>query len=126
MDNTSKIKECYQSAKSYPDLAQRLHKIGMESYTVDTATSTILYRFSQGENVIQDGNAQRQIATSFDKEKTIQAVRDNQQGKSDYAGFMQEIADAGVRFYEATLIGENKRVTYIGTGGFYEEMIPWA
>lgn len=125
MDNASKIKECYQAAKSYPDLAQRLHKIGMESYTVDTATSTILYRFSHGEHVIQDGKSIRQIATTFDKEKTILAVRNNQQGKSDYSGFMQEIADAGVRFYEATLIGDNKRVVYIGTGGFYEESIPW-
>jgi hypothetical protein len=37
---------------------------------------------------------------------------------------MNEIAEAGVRFYEATLSGQRKRVTYIGSGGSYEEMIP--
>ena len=36
---------------------------------------------------------------------------------------MDAIAKSGVRFYEATLIG-TKRVTYIGTGGYYEEEIP--
>ena len=37
---------------------------------------------------------------------------------------MNEIAEAGVLFYEATLNGQNKRVTYIGIGGSYEEQIP--
>ena len=36
---------------------------------------------------------------------------------------MDAIAKSGVRFYEATLQG-TKRVTYIGTGGYYEEEIP--
>ncbi|NHM07851.1 DUF1398 domain-containing protein [Flavobacterium sp. CYK-4] len=120
----NKINACYQAATSYPDLARRLREIGMESYTVDTATGTILYRFAQGENVLHLGNANREIAMSFSEDLTIQAVRNNQQGKTDYAGFMDEIAQAGVRFYEATLIGPRKRVTYIGSGGFYEELIP--
>jgi uncharacterized protein YbcV (DUF1398 family) len=125
MDHSQKIKDCYQSAKNYPELAKKLSQIGMQSYTVDTATGTILYRFANGENVLQDGTAQRFVASSFDREKTVLAVLNNQQGKTDYPGFMQEIANAGVRFYEATLCGADKRVTYIGTGGNYEENIPW-
>lgn len=97
----------------------------MQSYTVDTATSTILYRFADGENTIHpDGHLLRSIASKFNNEKTIAAIRNNQLGQTDYPAFMNEIAMAGVRFYEATLIGDAKRVTYIGTGGFYEERIP--
>ena len=125
MENNDKIKECYKGATSYPDLAKRLNQIGVESYTVDTASGIILYRFSEGQTVLHQGNiAPRSIKENFNEQKTIEAVRNNQQGKTDYPGFMNEIADAGVRFYEATLIGSNKRVTYIGTGGFYEERIP--
>jgi uncharacterized protein YbcV (DUF1398 family) len=125
MDKLEQIKTCYAAAANYPDLANKLHQIGLESYTVDTATSTVLYRFAEGENVLNHGtSALRMINAAFDREKTIEAIRNNQQGKSDYPGFMQQIAEAGVRFYEATLQGDNKRVTYIGMDGFYEEKIP--
>ena len=65
----------------------------------------------------------RSIEAQFNEGKTIVAIRDNQQGKSDYPTFINDIARAGVRFYEATLNGNNKRVTYIGGGGSYEELI---
>jgi len=125
MENNDKIKECYKAASNYPDLAKRLNQIGVESYTVDTASGTILYRFNGGENILHPGTiSARIIKENFNEQKTIQAIRNNQQGKTDYPGFMNEIAEAGVRFYEATLNGQNKRVTYIGIGGFYEEAIP--
>ena len=121
----SKIKDAYSSAKNYPDLVAKLIAIGAQSYTVDVSTGTILYRFADGENLIHPGITEpRLIRTVFNKELTIEAVRHNQQGKTDYPSFMDEIAIAGVRFYEATLTGTKKRVTYIGNGGFYEEVIP--
>ncbi len=125
MEINDKIKECYKAASSYPDLAKRLSQIGVESYTVDTASSTILYRFNEGKNTVHQGNTvARIINENFSEQKTIEAIRNNQQGKTDYPGFMNEIAEAGIRFYEATLSGNNKRVTYIGIGGLYEEAIP--
>lgn len=118
------IADCYAAAKNYPDLAKRLSQIGVLSYTVDTASTTILYRFGNGENALHEGHADlRLINENFDEQKTITAIRNNQQGKTDYEGFMNEIAAAGVRFYEATLNGPNKRVTYIGVKGLYEEPI---
>jgi hypothetical protein len=120
-----KIKQVYALSKTYPELVGKLITLGVQSYTVDAATSTVLYRFENGENFIQShGTENRAITISFNKEETIQAIRNNQQGKSDYPRFMNDIAKAGVRFYEATLTGNKKRVTYIGTGGFYEEVIP--
>ena len=125
MERNQQIKACYQTAANYPDLAKKLADIGMLSYTVDVASGTILYRFANGEHILHEGGiAARKINDNFDEQKTIDAIRNNQQGRSDYAGFMNEIAEAGVRFYEATLSGPNKRVTYIGIGGFYEEAIP--
>ena len=125
MEHNEKITACYKVATNYPDLAKRLNQIGVSSYTVDTASGIILYRFDAGENVLHQGNIPaRIIKDNFDKQKTIQAVRNNQQGKTDFPGFMNEIAEAGVRFYEATLSGVNKRVAYIGSGGLYDELIP--
>lgn len=119
------IAACYKNAGSYPELVQNLIQIGIESYTVEVSDSTILYRVANGKTFLHAGNdTPRDIALKFDEQKTIQAIRNNQQKKTTYPEFMTEIAEAGVRFYEATLNGENKRVTYIGTGGFYEETIP--
>jgi uncharacterized protein YbcV (DUF1398 family) len=125
MDIDDKIQKAYKLSKNYPELVRMLNEIGVQSYTVDAATSTIIYRLSNGEHIIHPGMTPvREISARFNEQLTIKAIRDNQQGKSDYPGFMNEIANAGVRFYEATLAGHNRRVTYIGSGGFYEEMIP--
>ena len=119
------IKAAHATARNYPDLADKLIYAGILSYTVDVATGTILYRLQNGALHLQTSNAAaREIAPAFNEALTITAIRDNQQGKTDYSGFISSIAQAGVRFYEATLNGNSKRVTYIGTGGFYEEMIP--
>jgi uncharacterized protein YbcV (DUF1398 family) len=125
MEMVNKINEAYNAAKNYPDLVSKLIALVIVSYTVDVATRIILYRFADGETVIhQNENPIMAIADKFDEILTIKAIRDNQQGKSDYPAFINDIAKAGVRFYEATLNGPNKRVTYIGSGGLYEEKIP--
>ena len=117
------IQQAYQQAKSYPDLVRKLIAIGIHSYTVDVTTGTILYRLSGGVNALHEATSNREISTAFTRQAVIQAIRDNQQGKTDYPAFLNDIAKAGVRFYEATLEGNRKRVTYIGTGGWYEELI---
>ena len=121
----NKIQAAYNASKNYPELVKALIQIGVESYTVEVSSSTILYRFEGGENSLHTPEGPlREIAEKFSKEGTLQAVRDNQQGKTTYPGFMDAIALAGVRFYEATLNGDKKRVTYIGKEDYYEELIP--
>jgi uncharacterized protein YbcV (DUF1398 family) len=118
------IKAAYASVKNYPDLASKLINAGAQSYTVDVASGTTLYRLMDGSiHFNTNTNEPREIAKKFDEALTIQAIRDNQQGKTDYPGFMNGIAKAGVRFYEASL-NPNKSIIYIGSGGFYEEAIP--
>ncbi|MEI9811022.1 MAG: DUF1398 family protein [Bacteroidota bacterium] len=124
MELHERIQKAYKNVKSYPELVKKMLAVKIKSYTVDVATGTILYRFSKGRHVLHPGTAERNIAAAFNNDQTIKAIRDNQQGKTDYPAFMEDIAVAGIRFYEATLEGDNKRVTYIGSGGFYEESIP--
>ena len=118
------ILEAYTTSKSYPELVEKLMQLGIRSYTVDTATGTVLYRMDGGTHVLHHGEAQRNINPNFSESATIDAIRSNQQGKSNYPEFMDAIAAAGIYFYEATLNGEHKRVTYIGKNGAYEELIP--
>lgn len=118
------LQEIARTAKSYPELVQGMVNIGIQSYTVDVATGTTLYRMADGEIALKEGSGElKEITHQFMEEATIQAVKDTQQGKIDYPTFMERIAKTGVRFYEATLQG-TKRVTYVGTGGYYEEEIP--
>jgi uncharacterized protein YbcV (DUF1398 family) len=125
MELLDKILALYATSKNYPGLVKGLIALGIESYTVDVATGSILYRLYHGKTILHQIDIEpRNITLKFDRDKTIQAVRDTQQGKTDYPAFMNAIANAGVRFYEATLIGDNKRVNYIGLGGNYEEAIP--
>ncbi|AFD07009.1 DUF1398 family protein [Solitalea canadensis] len=119
------IQHVYKTASNYPELVRQLIEVGIQSYTVDVATGSILYRLEHGHTHLHEGTVQpRSIEEKFNRELTIKAIRDNQQGKTTYPEFMDGIAQAGVRFYEATLSGNEKRVTYIGYGGLYEEVIP--
>ncbi len=126
MELHDKIQNAYKACKNYPELAKALAEIGVQSYTVDVSTGTILYRFLEGNTVLHEGQGTiRHIAEKFNLDETVETLRSSQQGKITYPEFMMGIAKSGVRFYEATLNGNKKRVTYIGTGGSYEELIPF-
>jgi len=125
MTIAEKLQDAFASAQNYPDLAARLANAGVLSYTVDISSHIILYRFENGViHLSEKTDPPVVIASQFNNGAVVQAIRDNQQGRTTYPEFMQGMANAGVRFYEATLNGENPRVTYIGIGGFYEEVIP--
>jgi len=126
MNLADQLHQLYSHVKNYPELVAGLIDLGILSYTVEVASGAILYRLADGETFLHPSELKepRNIAPNFSKEQTIKAVQDNQKGKSDYAGFMNDIAAAGTRFYEAVLNGINKRVIYIGSGGMYEERIP--
>lgn len=125
MELHDKIQNAYKVSKNYPELAKALLEAGVQSYTVDVSTGIILYRFLEGTNIMHEGNGTiRSIHQKFDLEHTTQTLRNSQHGKITYPEFIDGIAKSGVRFYEATLNGNKKRVTYIGVGGTYEELIP--
>jgi uncharacterized protein YbcV (DUF1398 family) len=124
MDTMQRIRNAYKMARDYPSLMSMLIDIGVASYTVDVATSTVLYRMPEGENIIHVSDVvPREIARSFNKKQVTQAIKDKREDKIDYPVFMNELAKSGVRFYEATLNGTSKKVTYIGPDDHFEEKV---
>ncbi len=119
------INEAYVGASSYPEIVRNLIALGVESYTVDSATDITIFRFAGGKTLTRSSNSvSRTPAAEFDRSEVRNAIVANQTGGSDFQGFMDHIARAGVRFYEATLIGDNKRVEYFGVGDSHIEAIP--
>jgi len=119
------IQASYSTAENYPDLARKLIAAGIESYTVDVSSGIAIYRVKDGVTHVHIPVSEpRPIEKHFNKELTIQAIRDNQDGKTNYAEFIEGIAHAGIRFYDVILNGDNKRCIYMGIGGYYEEKIP--
>ncbi|HSZ71045.1 MAG TPA: DUF1398 family protein [Cytophagaceae bacterium] len=121
----TQLESAAKSATSYPELVKIYISLGIVSYTVDAATDIICYRLAEGQTIVKHpGQEARSIAKEFDKDAVVAAIHANIAGQSNYHQFMQAIAQAGVHFYEATLNGNNKRVTYIGRSGSHEESIP--
>jgi len=123
--NIDEINNAYVGATSYPEIVRNLIALGVESYTVDSATDVTIFRLSDGKTVTRYSNNEFRVpAKDFDAVEVKNATVANQTGESDYHGFMDHIARAGVRLYEATLIGDNKRVEYFGIGESHVESIP--
>ena len=123
--NIGEINNAYVVATSYPEIVRNLIALGVESYTVDAATDVTIFRIGGGETVTRFSNGEFRVsAKDFDATEVKNAIVAKQTGESDYHGFMDHIARAGVRLYEATLIGDNKRVEYFGVGDSHIEAIP--
>jgi len=122
--NIDEINNAYVGATSYPEIVRNLIALGVESYTVDAATDVTVFRIANGVTVTRYSNDEFRVpARDFDGSEVKNAIVANQKGESDYHGFMDHIARAGVRLYEATLIGGNKRVEYFGIGDSHVEAI---
>jgi uncharacterized protein YbcV (DUF1398 family) len=119
-----KVLDALKASNGYPDYAKELVEIGIESYTVDVSSEITLYRFvNEGQAIKFSDSLPCTVALSFNKEKTSIQLRDIQQGKTDYTTFLNEIAKSGVRFYEAALVANLERLTYICSNSSYEEEI---
>jgi uncharacterized protein YbcV (DUF1398 family) len=120
-----KIHEAYKNSRDYPELVGMLIEAGVQSYMVDVATDIKLYRLTDHSTVLHNEEKEpRAIAAKIDLERVKACLKATQAQQMSYAEFMPAIAEAGVRFYDAVLVGANKRVNYIGNGGYYEEQIP--
>ena len=119
-----RIAEAEKNSGSYPEAAAKLSKLGIQSYTVEVSSGIALYRFKNGKIAVRASALKsRKVEGVFQKEKFIQTLRDHQAGTIDFSDWIGLAAESGVRFYEATLTGENRKVTYIGIGGLYAERI---
>jgi uncharacterized protein YbcV (DUF1398 family) len=125
MMTIDEINKVYVRATSFPKIVRNLMALGIKSYTVDGATDVTIFRLSAGITIVRYSNAEFRVpAKDFDAKQLRNAIVANQTGESDYHGFMDHIARAGVRLYEATLTGDNKRIEYFGIGESHVEAIP--
>lgn len=115
---------CAAGAGSYPELAAAMRRLGLHSYTVDVASHATLYRSLDGDVVVRPGHPPQAVAATFRPEALAAALGRVQRKETDYAGFMAEIAAAGVKRYEAILAGPRPRVIYFGADAQVEEAIP--
>jgi uncharacterized protein YbcV (DUF1398 family) len=120
-----KIHEAYRDSNNYLELVQMLIAAGIQTYTVDVATDIKLYRLADHSMVLHsEQKAPRAIAEIIDVAQVKACIKASQSKEMSYAQFMPAIAAAGVRFYEAVLVGKQKQVNYIGNGGNHVEPIP--
>ncbi len=126
MSLSIQIQKASENAENFVELVKRLISLGITSYTVDVKTGLICYRYGMGLVTITHPCSKTvlDISEAFNGKLVKEAIKNNQQGKSDYTAFMKEIAAAGVYFYEVVLTGNSKRVIYIGIYGYLEEPIP--
>ena len=119
-----KIHNAYQLSNNYVELVQMLIDAGIQSYTVDVATDIKLYRLTDHSTVLHsETKTPRHVADNINVARVQECIKASQSRQMSYADFMPAIAEAGVRFYDAVLVGDNKRVDYIGNGGHHEEQI---
>lgn len=115
MFNAEAIRGCAMRARNFPELALSFFRLGMHSYTVDVGSGATLYRSLEGEIVQLPGGPGVPVTAPFNAEATLTAIRRNQKGETDYPGFMQDIAAAGVKRYETLLTGPKPRCIYFGS-----------
>ncbi|MCC6187024.1 MAG: DUF1398 family protein [Chitinophagaceae bacterium] len=126
MNTSEQIHEAYRNSRNYPELVQMLIDAGVQSYTVDVSSDIKLYRLADHSTILHnDKSATRLVAQQFDASKVADCIVATQAMQMTYEQFMPAIAAAGVRFYDAVLVGDNKRVNYIGIGGNVEEKMPF-
>ena len=111
------LKECLNKKVSFPERIQNLSKMGIERYYVDLMKLEIIYYSQDGDFYVEPMLIDNipEIAINFDKEKVIEAIRANQQGKIDYQTFLREVIEAGTVSYTVYLNG--KQVIYVGRKG---------
>jgi uncharacterized protein YbcV (DUF1398 family) len=118
------IERARSETSSYPQYAAQLARDSIEGYHVDVAAHTIDWRapgvrFRELGPVVIAGGA----PVAFAEAAVVRALRRNQQGQTDYPGFLREIWAAGVCAYDADLRGGC--VVYRGASGEqYVEAIP--
>ncbi|TGL48677.1 DUF1398 domain-containing protein [Leptospira kemamanensis] len=109
----------------FPVLAEVLRQAGVKvnRWTLPSCQSVYLM---QGGNVLQQGTP---IVTGlheiplFQKEKLIEAIRSNQEGKTTFPEFLMRAWNAGVVGYDVDLI-ERKVLYYGANGESYIEIYP--
>jgi len=118
------LEDARSKAKNYPDLVQKLKAIEIKGYVFEVASQIIIYRYTDETFLIQNHSENRnlKINSEFNGEKVKEAITNNQKGLTDFPTFLKEIAEAGIKVYDADF--EEMVVSYYGTKNLHVEIIP--
>lgn len=101
---------------TFPEVVDRLEKAGIESYMANIlASNTVFYEEQETYEVPLNIKAERNVATTFNQENIVQALRAIQAKKIGYQEFIKQIMDAGVIYYLVFIKG--KKAIYFGRNG---------
>lgn len=111
--------------QAYPYLVKNLKAVGVDNYEVTVASHDRTFTNINGNMLIVPGEfPEIEPAETFQLDAVKTAVKRSQEGLTDYATFLKEIAAAGIHTYVADLAG--MKVIYQGPNSEYEyeETIP--
>ncbi len=118
------LEEARSKATTYPDLVKKLKEIGVKGYVFEVASQISIYRYSDETFFVKSHGDKRnlEINPTFNADKVKEAISNNQKGLTDFPTFLKEIADAGIKVYDADF--EEMVVSYYGTRNVHVESIP--
>lgn len=101
---------------SFPEVIQRLTKMGVESYYTDLVSDTKIYYCKNDSFAVSCFSAPTtEIASTFHKEGVAKAVEEVRARKINYSAFLERIMQAGVLCYMVFVKGE--KTIYFGRKG---------
>jgi uncharacterized protein YbcV (DUF1398 family) len=119
-------KESKEQKWPFPKTFEALMDAGVRSYTVRVSDCNRLYDTSEGElhDMPLEGFKPLAIAHSFSKQGILDALQLNREKKTDYLGFLSNIAKSGVSHYIVNMA--DRSVTYFDSSEtkFHKEYVP--
>lgn len=129
MPDTEYLQTIFSQARTgadFPRVATELISAGIRGFSYHVASGDIRCFDDEGEALSLSGSAAllRPVARNRNLAHLSAALRAHQSGRSDFAAFCQQAADAGVNLWVADL--NRMTVSYFTYGGYLirEESIP--
>lgn len=122
------VEECTklsdEGKMTFPEAVARLDKAGIESYVTHMLVPNKIY--CAGNEVYEtpvNFTSELKVASQYNEEKLIQALRAVQSHKIDYQEFLKQIMNAGIVYYIVYIKG--RKCVYFGRKGEqYTESFP--
>jgi len=124
------MEECAQGSlegrMTFPEVLQKLSRIGVERYHADYSRAEITYYLTDGaSHVVASPHGALEVGDVFQADKVAEAVKQSQRNEHTYVDFVCKTMAAGCVGYFVLLTGH--QVIYFGRkGDSHTEMIPAA
>jgi uncharacterized protein YbcV (DUF1398 family) len=101
---------------TFPEVVRRLQMAEIELYYADLLSLDKTY-YSKNESyrVVCSIKSKREVATAFNMDGIVDAIRQSQTGKIRYQQFLKEVMDCGVVSYMVFING--RKAIYFGRNG---------